>query len=183
MKRTAVFALMIALALLSGCGTKAEETAVKNFQSALLQAQNVSFGADIRAEFDSKTEAYTLNYAKDADGAVIEVVKPELIAGIKAHVNAGSSSLEYDGATLDTGPLSANGLTPISSLPELTAAISGGHLDMVWKEGSATVAQITPKDGLTVTVWFDENTTPYHAELQSTGKVLVYCDIINFTFS
>lgn len=183
MKRTAVFALMIALALLSGCGMKAEETAVRNFQSALSQAQNVSFSADIRAEYDDKTEAYTLNYAKDADGAVIEVVKPELIAGIKAHVNAGSSSLEYDGAALDTGPLADTGLTPVSALPKLTTALSGGHLDMVWKEGSATVAQITPEDGLTVTVWFGESTIPYHAELQSAGKVLVYCDIINFTYS
>ena len=181
MKRTAVFVLMITLALLSGCGMK--DTAIKNFQGTLSQSQNVSFTADIRAEYDDKTEAYTLNFAKDADGAVIEVVKPELIAGIKAHVGADSSSLEYDGEELDTGPLADNGLTPVSALPELSTALSGGHIDMVWKEGSATVAKITPEDGLTVTVWFNENMTPFHAELQSTGKVLVYCDIINFTFS
>lgn len=183
MKRTAVFALMIALSLLSGCGQKAEEKAFMDFQSAVSGAAGIEFTADVRAEYDDKTEEYTLKLSKDANGVSVEVVKPDIIAGIKAHIDADSSTLEYDGASLDTGKLADNGLTPISALPELVSALSSGHLDIAWSEGYATVAQITPKDDLTVTVWFDENMLPFHAELQSGGKVLAYCDIMTADWS
>lgn len=181
MKRTALFALTIALLLLPGCGMKAEETAIRDFQTALAAAQTVSFTAEVRAEFSDKTEEYTLNYTKDADGAAVEVEKPELLAGLRARVGKDASALEYDGAALDTGVLEG-GLTPVGALPALESAMAGGHLDLVWKEGELTAAQITPTDQLTVTVWFDGGMNPCRAELQSSGKVVVYCDIINFTY-
>ncbi len=183
MKRTALFALTIALLLLPGCGMKAEETAIRDFQTALAAAQKVSFTAEVRADFSDKIEEYTLNYTKDADGAAVEVEKPELLAGLRARVGKDASALEYDGAALDTGPLAAWGLCPVSSLPELAAAMADGHLDLVWREGDAVAARFIPRDDLTVTVWFGADGAPYHAEEQSDGKVLVYCDIINFTFS
>ena len=181
MRRTIAFVLMITLLLLSGCGAKAGETAVKNFQQSLASAQSVSFTAKMRAEYPDKTENYTLDFSRSGTTSTVEGREPKLIAGIKAHMEDGSSSLEYDGAALDTGVLEG-GLTPVGALPALESAMAGGHLDLVWKEGELTAAQITPTDQLTVTVWFDGGMNPCRAELQSSGKVVVYCDIINFTY-
>lgn len=182
MRRTMVFALMTALLLLSGCGAKAEETAVKNFQQELTAAGSVAFTADVRCEYEDRTESYTFDFEKTGGDAAVKVTKPELIAGICAHISEGGSKIRYDGAELDTGEL-PGGLAPVTVLPTLAETLAGGHLDLAWREGDAAAAQFTPADGLTVTVWFDKNMNPFHAELQSSGKVTAYCDIINFTFS
>jgi hypothetical protein len=182
MRHRAAFALMISMLLLTACGGRTEINAAQEFQNKLAAAQSVSFTSSVRAEYDDRTVEYTLDYSLNSGGETVEVKKPELIAGIKAHVDEKTSKLEYDGAYLDTGPLPGD-LSPLSALPELTKAMKTGHIDTAWREGDATAAEITPRDGITVTVWFDENMNPYHAEIQSAGKVQVYCDIINYKFS
>ena len=184
MKRTAVFALMIALSLLTACGGGAEREAFEKFSGKLAAAESLSFTANVTAQYDDRSCEFTLDYAQSSEqGAAVTVKAPDMIAGITARIAPGSSELEYDGRILDTGDLTPSGLTPVSSLPKLAETLKSGHVDTVWKEGDATVAQLTPENGLTVTVWLDENMTPYHAELQNSGKVVVFCDIINFKYS
>lgn len=182
MRRTAAFALMISLALLSACGGGAERAAADNFRQRLSAAEQISFTADERAEYPGKTEEYTLRYSESGGEASVEVVKPDIIAGISARVKDGGGTLSYDGAELNTGPL-PGGLTPISALPALTEAMKSGHIDSVWREGEYTVAQITPDDGETVTVWFDGGMAPCRAEICSGETVTVFCGIENFTCS
>ena len=182
MKRGALCLLMMVL-LLTGCSSGADRAGVDDFQNSAAQAQSISFTADVRAEFDDKTENYTFKFQKSGGEAVVEVVKPEILAGIKAHIKDGGSTLEYDGASLDTGGLGDSGLTPVTTLPELMRAAAQGHIDSVWREGGSVAAQITPDDAITATFWFDGGMKPYHAEIQSSGKVLVYCDIIDYKSS
>jgi len=182
MRRTAAFALMISLALLSACGGGAERAAAEDFRQRLSASGQISFTAEERAEYPDKTEEYTLRYSESGGEACIEVVKPDIIAGISARVKDGAGVLSYDGAELDTGPL-PGGLTPISALPALTEAMKSGHIDSAWREGEYTVAQITPDDGETVTVWFDGGMAPRRAEICSGETVTVFCGIENFTCS
>jgi hypothetical protein len=127
MRRTAAFALMISLALLSACGG-AERAAAEDFRQRLSAAEQISFTADERAEYPGKTEEYTLRYSESGGEASVEVVKPDIIAGISARVKDGGGTLSYEGAELDTGPL-PGGLTPISALP----GADGGHEERAYR--------------------------------------------------
>ena len=177
MKRCGILSIALALLLLTGCGARAQEEKFLAYQQELSQNQAMSFTANIRAEYEDQVQEYTLKFQKTPEESVTEIVAPELLAGIRARIKAGEVELQYDGAQLSAGAL-PGGLTPLSALPFLAEALEKGHLESAWREGEAAVFQITRSDDLSVTAWFDEKMDLYHAEIQSSGKVVVYCDII-----
>ena len=183
MKRRSILPIVFILILLTGCSGKQSQTKFKEFQTRIAASQYISFTADIRAEYDDSVQEYTLDFVKENGESAVKITAPEMLAGITARISAeDDAKIEFEGASLAAGPL-PGGLTPVSALPALVLAMQQGHLDMAWQEKDATVATLTLKDDQTMTVWFDENMTPYHAELQSTGKVVVFCDIINFNLT
>lgn len=172
--------LMLAL-LLSGCGGRADEKRFLDFSEALGERESLAFDAAVRAEYADRTLAFSLGYEKNAEGETITVRAPENIAGIRAHLAPGSSTLEFEGLILDTGPLDPYGLTPMNALPKLVEALSSGHLDSHGREGDEKLYRLILDDQLSVSVWFEpESMTPTHAELQSGEKVCIFCDITNW---
>ena len=111
----------------------------------------------------------------------MEVLSPELIKGVRARLEDGSSCLEYSGVMLETGKLDRYGLTPMSALPALVKALREGHLDACWTEDGKTVLQLIADDCLTATVWLESGSmTPMRAELSSDGRVRVFCTITDW---
>ena len=109
------------------------------------------------------------------------MLSPELIKGVRAQLEDGSSSLEYSGVMLETGKLDRYGLTPMSALPALVKALREGHMDYCWTEGDSTVLRLIAEDTLTADVWMDgESMIPRRAELISDGQVRVFCTISNW---
>ena len=174
--------LLAVCLILSGCGTSDVKAAYKNFSEELSAQDGLSFTASLRAEYEHKTARFTLSYTEDAERGTVTVVKPELIAGVSAHVEHGGTSLEYDGVMLDTGDLDEFGLSPMSSLPMLVQALREGYLDSFWAEDGKSVYQLVPNDNLVCTVWFEPETmTPVRAELISGGRVKVFVDISDWS--
>ena len=133
---------------------------------------------ELRAEYADRTLSFTLGYEKDAAGETVSVLKPERIAGIRAHRAAGKNTLEFEGLVLDTGPLDPYGLTPMSALPSLVEALCTGHLDSHWEENGSLVCRLILDDHLSASVWFDpQSMTPSYAELQSDDTVHLFCTI------
>ena len=150
------------------------------FPKALAEQETLQFTAEVRSEYDDKSFSFTLAYQKDAEGQTIRVLEPERIAGIQAHLAPESSTLEFQGLILDTGPLDPYGLSPMNALPTLVDALCGGHLDTPGRGGILPYRLILD-DQLSVSVWFEpESMTPTHAELQSGEKVCIFCDITNW---
>lgn len=181
MKRILLPLLLVCL-LLSGCGSRANEKRFAEFSETLAAKPTLSFTGQIRAEFEDRTLEFTLAYQKDAEGQTVSVLKPERISGVKAHLAAGSSTLEFEGLILDTGPLDPYGLTPMNALPKLVEALCAGHLDSQWEEAGSLVCRLILDDHLSASVWFEEETMrPTYAELQSDETVHIFCEISDWS--
>lgn len=170
---TAVIACAM-LILMSACGNNVKQR-WESFNERIVKSE-LTFTCEVRAEYDDKSVNFTLAYEDNDDGCTVTVIEPQCVAGVKAHLKNGRSSLEFDGAILDTGDLDRFGLSPLSALPEICAALRVSHADTFWTEGDKPVVQLIPTDELTLTVWFDEDfSTPEYAELASGGKTVIYC--------
>ena len=164
--------------LMSGCGGREFAKARDDLAARLDEAECLSFTANIRAEYENKTARFTLSYYEDGEGGRVTVLAPQLIAGVTARIQPGSTSLEYDGVCLGTGELDDFGLSPMSSLPMLVQALKDGDMNPGWSEGGCTVLELQSTDELVCTVWFaPEDMTPRQAELRSDGRVKVFAEI------
>ncbi|MEG1633056.1 MAG: hypothetical protein RR314_03285 [Oscillospiraceae bacterium] len=182
MRRAYSAILMITLILLAACGRDEGKERFESFRAELLRADEVSVTAEVNADYGESARDYTLKAVSNAEGCTVEVLAPELIAGIKASVKPKSSQLLYDGVVLDTGDLTDDGLTPLSALPRLIGALQSGHVDRIRREGDALALRLTPDDTLEISVRFGADGTPISAELadSASGRVLVTCAISQF---
>ena len=175
------FCLSLTLCLclfMSGCGAREFVRARDTVAERLAGAECLSFTANLRAEYEHKTARFTLSYYEDSDGGKVTVLAPQLIAGVSARIEPGSTSLEYDGVCLGTGELDDFGLSPMSALPMLVQALKDGDMNAGWSEGGCTVLELQSTDELVCTVWFaPEDMTPRQAELRSDGRVKVFAEI------
>ena len=163
--------------LLSGCGSGSAKAAFEELSNSVRERSRLSFTAGVRAEYEHKTARFTLSYEEDSDGGLVTVAAPELIAGVSARIEPGTTKLEYDSVVLDTGSLDNFGLSPLSSMPLLVQSIKAGHAESYRTEGDFTVIELEPDDGLRCTVWFDDEMTPVRAELARDGQVIIYMEI------
>lgn len=183
MRRKSFAALMILPLLLCGCMGSGEEEKFERYQADLADASEIRMEAEVSADYGDSAREYTLSLCWVPGRCEIEVLAPELIAGIKAHIDGDGSALEYDGLILDTGELTEDGLTPVSALPRLLEAMQTGHIDSAWKEGDCVVVELTPDDVVSISLWLEAETlAPRVAELysQNNGRVLIRCEITRF---
>ena len=180
--RKLILPLMISLVILCGCSDNGEESFLK-FMQQVYTADQVSFNAVVRAEYSDKTAEFKLGYLQDENGAVVEILEPELVAGIKARVSKDSTQLEYENVILDIGTLSDNGLSPMSALHVLIKAMREGHLDIVWTEDNMLAARIIPTDDTTVTLWLSKELVPLNAEISCDEKTVVFIEITDWSVS
>lgn len=178
MKKLCLSLTLCLCLLMSGCGGREFAKARDNMAQRLAEAECLSFTANLRAEYEQKTARFTLSYYEDADGGKVMVLAPQLIAGVTARIQPGSTSLEYDGVCLGTGELDDFGLSPMSALPMLVQALRDGGMNSGWTESGSTVLELQSTDELRCTVWFDAATmVPRQAELSSDGRVKVFAEI------
>ena len=177
MKKICLPLLTALCLLLSGCGTGSAKAAFEELSNDVQNRSLLSFTAGVRAEYEHKTARFTLSYQEDADGGLVTVVAPELIAGVSARIEPGTTKLEYDSVVLDTGSLDNFGLSPLSSMPLLVQSIKAGHAESYRTEGDFTVIELEPDDGLRCTVWFDDEMVPVRAELARDRQVIIYMEI------
>lgn len=172
--------VILSLLLLSSCADTGESEFLK-FTESVSSAENISFTADVRAQYSDSTAEFTLAYEKSGDEATVQVVKPELISGIKANVKGNDISLEYDGAMLDIGTLPDAELSPMSSLPLIVGAIRSGQLEISWTEDELIAARLVPADDYVVTLWINSALEPVTAEISYKEKTTVFVDISDWT--
>lgn len=185
MRRFLIPALMISL-LLAGCrGTAGTEQKIEE-QRDRFAAAELSFTAEVTADLGSEVFECTLCCSASGDAVTVEVTAPENIAGVRAHIKGGETTLEYDGVQLVVGRAGTEGVSPVSAMPLLMSALRTGHVIRAWTEGGAkgelAAAEIYASDDCGITVWFDTAAwTPVYAELSVDGEVAVKCNISGFT--
>ncbi len=187
MKRIAAPALMITALLLSGC---VKNTAIeKSFEDERLkwgESQSLSFTADIVTELGDTVFECTLLCSREGEDIVLEVQKPESIAGIKARLNDASAQIEYDDIILAVEDSSIGEISPVSGAAKIMRALTKSPLTQIWtektQESELIVTELYISESEYARLWFlKENFSLIHAELVSGGRSVVKCHITSFT--
>lgn len=191
-------ALMMTLCLvLTGCGgRRADEVdqLTLDIRGAYLSAEELTARMEVEADYGSRVYAYTLDLTWQREGdTTVTVTAPEEVAGITARVADGETFLEYDGLSLETGPLDEEGLSPIGSGPFLLKTAVEGFIA---ESGLETVGEREclyvlcrdpegrPGEGTECGLWFDrESRALVRGEIWADGRRVIACQITEFTMT
>lgn len=187
MRRVLLPALMISLALLSGCaGSEGWEEHFNQARQELSEASKLSFTAEITADMGETVFECTLACVKDGEGTEMTVLSPELAQGVVVRSGDGGASLSYDGLELYVGE--TGGVTPVGAVPVLTGALLGGYAESFYAEPyedtPALVARVYIDEDTHALIWLEEEgLTPLYAELVQDGTAAVRCRFSDFQIS
>lgn len=192
-RRLKLVPLMMSLVLLAGCA--AGESQEKQTGEELALALQKEFGGmtacagrfALTADYGERAFACVMDATYDqVTGGTLRLVEPEIVQGVTATVNAGGTALSYDDFSLETGPLTDEGIAPMEALPTLWRQIAQGYVAAVEKgKGTLTVTYRpdgqTPGTGLEAVVVFDtESRKPTTGELFWDGSRVVAVEVREF---
>lgn len=185
---------MITLLLLPACSggagvSKAEELSL-TIRGEYLEATAWTADVAVTADYGQRVYQYRLAAVASEEETVLTLSEPETVAGITARLVGKDSLLEYDGMSVETGPLDENGLTPVSAIPALMDAVKSGYItDCALEEGeSGSLLRMDcgdpegePGTGVEMALWFDTDTHALvRGEISLDGFRAVLCEFSNF---
>jgi len=184
--------LMMTLLPLSGCFGGGERQkaldAALTIRSEYLALTDFSSQVQLRADYGLRVYDYTLDVRSDQQEMVLTVAAPELIAGIAARVKAEESFLEFDGLSVETGPLNEQGLTPLSAVPALLEAVRGAYITACCFEDSGLLRvdcgspDVPPGTGTEYVLWLHPDTHDLtRGEISVDGRRCIECTFSPFT--
>lgn len=191
MRKCLVCVLMTTL-LLTGCGkagvSEAEELAL-TIRGEYLAMTGCAARAAITADYGQRVYRYELAVAVSGEETVLTLSAPETVAGLSARLDGEESLLEFDGVSVETGPLDGNGLTPVSAVPALLEAAKSGYITACALEEDGTVLRVdcgdpagSPGTGTETALWFDAATHALtRGEISSDGFRVILCEFSDFT--
>lgn len=192
-QRFRLFPLMMSLLLLAGCAAGGGQEKQTGEELALARQKEFAGMTACTGRF-----ALTADYGERAFECVVEatydqvtggmltIVEPELVKGVTARFSAGETALMYNGFSLETGPLTDEGIAPMEALPTLWRQIAQGYVAAVENgKGTLTVTYRpdgqTPGTGLEAVVVFDaESRKPTTGELFWDGSRVVAVEVREF---
>ena len=178
MRKAIVSALMMTLLLLGSCGER-EARLEEDFQrlrDAVTAARSMRFQAELTADEGGSVSDYTLAADYDGQTVTVEVLAPEILAGIRATARRGEAALEYQGVILGAGPLDGEGLTPMSALPVMIDAMASAYVELLWQEDGYTAARLYAGEKSVLTLWLDGDTgLPVAGEYATGGRTVLTC--------
>lgn len=191
MRKCLVCVLMTTL-LLTGCGkagvSEAEELAL-TIRGEYLAMDGCAARAAITADYGQRVYRYELAVAVSGEETVLTLSAPETVAGLSARLDGEESLLEFDGVSVETGPLDGNGLTPVSAVPALLEAAKSGYITTCALEEDGAVLRVdcgdpagSPGTGAETALWFDAATHALtRGEISSDGFRVILCEFSDFT--
>lgn len=186
MRKGLISVLTISLLLLGGCGErKAQmEEDFAAFRRTVAEAEHIGAQAELTADYGETAQDYTLSLSGDGNRVEVEIIEPELLAGVKATAERGEAALSYDGVMLGAGALDEEGLTPVSALPVILDAMADGYVELLWTEGGYLTARLYAGEDSVCTLWLNAETlVPSAAEIASDGCTVIVCRFTDWAIS
>ena len=181
--------------LLSACtggaeGNEAEELALQ-IRGEYLAMSSCAGQAAITAGYGQRVYQYELAVAVDGEETTLTLSAPDTVAGITARVTGQDGQLEYDGLSVETGPLDPEGLSPVSAVPALLEGARSGYIVSCALEEDGTLLRMdcgdpegTPGTGSEVSLWFDASTHALsRGEISVDGFRAILCEFTDFAMS
>ena len=191
MRKRLICVLMTTL-LLAGCGkagvSEAEELALA-IRGEYLAMDGCAAQAAITADYGQRVYRYEMAVAVSGEETVLTLSAPETAAGLTARMTGEENLLEFDGVSVETGPLDDTGLTPVSAVPALLEAARTGYITACALEEDGTVLRMdcgdpagSPGTGNETALWFDAAThTLRKGEMSVDGFRVILCEFSDFT--
>lgn len=200
MRRRMMCVPMILLCLvLTACGGKNGGGKAAEELALTIRAEHIAMNActahaEITADYGQRVYAFGLDLAWEKEGdLLLTLTAPEMVAGAVARIRAGETWLEFDGARLETGPLSSSGLSPVDAIPTLLSYAQVGFMaecGMVELDGVSALRvdcrdpDLPAGSGNEVSLWFDAGTHALlRGELASDGFTVIQCVFSNFSMT
>lgn len=195
--RKGICALMMTLCLLlaacggSGAGNDSDELALE-IRGKYLSMSGCTARMELTADYGQRVYQYTLDLSYEREGdTTLTVAAPEEVAGITARLTGETALLEYDGVSLETGPLDESGLSPVSAPAVLLRAAMEGFIAETGLEevGETQCLRMTcrdpearPGEGAELTLWFDaDGHGLVKGEVLSDGVRVIDCTFTEFS--
>jgi len=178
--------------LLSACGGKANEAEdlVQTLRGKYLEMTACTGHMDLTADYGQRVYIFGVDFSWALEGeTVLTLTAPENVAGTTARIAKGETALEYDGVSVETGPLNDAGLTPMDVLPALLAYVREGYLAECVLEGETgerlrvicREPENDPGQGVEATLWFDVGSLCLLAgEISQEGTTVIQCTFTAF---
>ena len=178
--------------LLTGCGqpgvSEAEELAL-TIRGEYLAMDRCAVQVSVTADYGQRVYEYEMAVSVNGTETVLTLSAPETVAGLTARLAGEESQLEFDGLSVETGPLDGDGLTPVSAVPALLEAARSGYITACGLEGEGTVLRVdcgdptgSPGSGVEYALWFDASThTLTKGEISVDGFRVILCEFSQFT--
>lgn len=169
-------------ALLSSCsGGKDEAELMEELQSDFRSASQVSFSADIEADYGDRVYTYGVDYSGALSAGTLTVTAPDTVAGVTVRIADGCASLSYGGTEIYTGEILPGGLSPVDAVPVLLGAFSNGLVTETVMEKlgdtDCLAALFSVDERVEARAWFDtDSSLPLKAEISLDGARVVSCD-------
>ena len=193
--RKLLFCVPMMILLLSACtggaeGNEAEELALQ-IRGEYLAMGSCAGQAAITADYGQRVYQYELAVAVDGEEITLTLSAPDTVAGITARVTGQDGQLEYDGLSVETGPLDPEGLSPVSAVPALLEGARSGYIVSCALEEDGTLLRMdcgdpegTPGTGSEVSRWFDTSTHALsRGEISVDGFRAILCEFTDFAMS
>ena len=178
--------------LLTGCGqpgvSEAEELAL-TIRGEYLAMDRCAVQVSVTADYGQRVYQYELAAAVSGEETVLTLSAPETVAGLTARITGEDSRLEFDGLSVETGPLDGSGLTPVSALPALLEAARSGYITACALEEEGALLRVdcgdpagTPGTGTETALWFDASSHALvQGEISVDGFRVILCEFSDFT--
>ena len=189
---TPVIPLLLSLCLTGCTGTAQENQLALDLRTAFLSMEGCSGAMEVEADYGQRVYTYgmALDWSRDGE-TVLELTSPEEVAGLRARLTEEGGALEYDGVSVETGPLTGEGLSPMEAPLALLDGVREGYLASTGLETVDEREELhlvirapegVPGTGTELEVWCDPETGALlRGEILSDGRTVVTCEFQSFT--
>ena len=179
--RRAIFALMMTLLLLGGCGGERDEEIYERWRQEAAEAI-ISFDGEITALAGTAQTVYAVHVERRGEETLLTLTAPENIAGIRVRCRAGEAELCYEGLILSLFTAASDPGDPCGVIPALMEALTSPRLRYVWREGEYLAAELPLEGEQSLRLFFESGSmTPFYMEATENGQCVVFCNIKNWT--
>lgn len=184
MKR--VFAVLMMVFLLSGCGSGDGMDRALALRERLLKSNGCAFDAVITADYGEKIYTFSMHCQADNHGDLtFTVTDPQTISGITGTISQQGGNLTFDDQALAFEMLADGQVTPVSAPWLLIHTLRSGYLASCGEDHDGLRVGIDDSyeaDALHLDIWLDGDDLPIRGEILWQGRRVVSVEVRNFSY-